>query len=289
MPGATRLHIGDVSALTGILPGRIRHYEAQGLISPGHLDSGYRTFSVDDVLRLLHIDLLRSLGMGLREIHASVGGDSLKLRDALERHRDALGVQRRRIDVLMAAVDEALAEPNADPQELVGRLATAHRESLGAFGRLERPLSTDAAETYRQLLSGWELPVPELFGQMVLPAPVTELLERLAATPGHEALFERLRGLAERVIAVVLADDSAAAEALGVEWVSQELADPYSHDIAGVLRETFPKLRDLPVVRSGFVAWAESMSPMAAKVLIAIDREAHCQGVEVLGAIVVPR
>ncbi len=55
-----------------------------------------------------------------------------------------------------------------------------------------------------------------------------------------------------------------------------------------MLRETFPKLRDLPVVRSGFVAWAESMSPLAAKVLIAIDHEAHRQRVEVLGAIVIP-
>jgi len=214
MPGATCLHIGDVSALTGILPGRIRHYEAQGLIIPGYLESGYRTFSVDDVLRLLHIDLLRSLGMGLRDIRASVGGDSVGLRDVLERHRDALIAQRRRVDLLMAAVDQALAEPDADPQEIVGRLATAHRESLGAFGRLERPLSIEAAETYRQLLDGWHLPVPGLFGQMLLPEPVTELLERLAITPGHEAMFDRLRGLAERVVAVLIAGDTAAACAI---------------------------------------------------------------------------
>ncbi|SRR5713226_1072350 len=214
MPGTTSLHIGDVSALTGILAGRIRHYEAQELIVPGHLASGYRTFSVDDVLRLLHIDLLRSLGMGLRDIRASVGSDSLGLRDALERHRDALTAQQRRLKLLLDAVDQALAEPDRDPQELVGRLASAHRESLGAFGRLERPLSTEAAETYRQLLGGWDLPVPELFAQMLLPEPVSELLERLASTPGREVLFDRLRGLAERVIAVVIAGDTAAAEAL---------------------------------------------------------------------------
>ena len=288
MPGATYLQIGDVSALTGILPGRIRHYESQRLIAPGHLESGYRTFSVDDVLRLLHIDLLRSLGMGLGDIRASVGSDPVGLRDALERHRDALTAQQRRLELLMGAVDQALAEPDGDPQAIVIRLAVAHRQSLGVFGRLERPLSTEAAETYRRLFGAWDLPVPGLFGQMLLPEPVTELLERLACTAGHELLFDRLRGLAERVIAVVIAGDAAAAEALGVEWVVEELAAPHSALIADVLRETFPKLRDLPVARSGFVAWAESMSPLAARVLVTIEAEARRHHAEVLGAIVMP-
>ncbi|HUY61019.1 MAG TPA: MerR family transcriptional regulator, partial [Candidatus Dormibacteraeota bacterium] len=60
-----RLTIGDVAALTGITPGRIRHYEARGLVSLAHAPSGYRFFRAADVLRLLHIDLLRSLGFGL--------------------------------------------------------------------------------------------------------------------------------------------------------------------------------------------------------------------------------
>ena len=94
--------------------------------------------------------------------------------------------------------------------------------------------------------------------------------------------------MAESVIAVVIAGDVVAAEALGAEWVAHQLAAPYPEPIADALRETFPSLRDLPVVRSGFVAWAESMSPIAARVLVAIDHAARRQGVEVLGAIVIP-
>lgn len=288
MSGATRLQIGEVAALTGILPGRIRHYEANGLIAPGHLESGYRTFSVEDVLRLLHIDLLRSLGMGLKEIRASVGNRPTGLRQALEWHRSELVHQRERLESLIAAVDEALVEPDEPSAAVVQRLATAHRESLGVFGRLAKPLSPKASAVFDSLLGEWDLPVPGLFGQMLLPEPISDLLERLAETPGHKLLFDRLRGLAERVIEVVLSGDEQAADSLGSVWVAEQLADPPPDPVIEVLCEAAPRLLRLPVMRHGFVVWAESMSPLAARVLAAIDTEAHRRGAEVLGAIVVP-
>jgi len=287
MSETTRLRIGDVSALTGILPGRIRHYESRGLIAPGHLDSGYRTFALDDLLRLLHIDLLRSLGMGLDEIRLSIGDRPAGLRQALEWHRQALVEQRGRFDTLIAAVDQALAEPEEASAAVVQRLAKAHRESLGVFGRLAKPLSDGAEQELRRLLSGWDLPVPGLFGQMLLPEPITDLLERLADTPGHEALFERLHGLAERVLHVVLRGDEQAADHLGVIWVTEQLAEPLPRPVAAVLREAAPRVLPLPVVRHGFLVWAESMSPLAARVLRSIESEAHRRSVDVLGAIVI--
>ena len=51
MPQPGSLFIGDVTALTGITAGRIRHYETIGLIAPDHLESGYRTFRPADVRR----------------------------------------------------------------------------------------------------------------------------------------------------------------------------------------------------------------------------------------------
>ncbi|MGH7776985.1 MAG: MerR family transcriptional regulator, partial [Candidatus Dormibacterales bacterium] len=144
---------------------------------------------------------------------------------------------------------------------------------------------------YRRLLGeGWALPVPELFGRMLLPAPVTDLLEGLAEAAGHEVLFERLRRLAGEVVA--LASDPRATPArarrLGAAWVAEQIESPPPPDVAAVVRRTAPRLARLPVMREGFVMWAESISPLAAEVLREMEAEGRRRGVLVLGAIVVP-
>jgi DNA-binding transcriptional MerR regulator len=290
------LLIGDVTALTGISAGRIRHYESLGLLAPAHLESGYRTFSPEDVLLLLRIDLLRSLGMSLNEIRDVVGDEPGPLRQALEQHRAVLDAERRRIEHLLAAVDRALAEPAAgaassnghvaDEQALMARMATTHRDSLGLLGRLSRPLSPEAAAVFARVLGPWDLPVPPLFGQMVLPEPISDLLERLAAAADLKALFARLYELAQQVMA--LPHDDAAAERLATTWVNEQLTSPLPPAVSKVLAETVPSLTDLPVVRHGFLAWAESLSPIAGHFMREVERLAAKHDAHVLGVIVVP-
>jgi DNA-binding transcriptional MerR regulator len=283
---AARLRIGEVAGLTGITPGRIRHYDQLGLVPAGHLESGYRTFGSEEVLRLLHVDLLRRLGMGLEEIAsalAAAGGP----RPVLERHRHALIAERDRLEAMIAACDEALAAPAEEA--MIRRLAEAQRARLGPFGRLQRPLSPAALERFRALLGeAWQLPVPGPFTQMLLPEPVTELLERLLATPGHEQLFLSLRELARRVLEVVASGDGEAADRLGADWVREQLTAPPPPAVLAELRRAAPRLARLAVIRSGFRLWAESLHPLAGRVLGAIEREAAAQDAAVLGAIVVP-
>jgi DNA-binding transcriptional MerR regulator len=300
------LLIGDVTALTGISAGRIRHYESLGLLAPAHLESGYRTFSPEDVLLLLRIDLLRSLGMSLNEIRDAVGDEPGNLRQALEQHRAVLDAERRRIEHLLAAVDRALAgtgggsaaESNGrvadgtkaaleDEQALMARLATTHRDSLGLLGRLTRPLSPEATAVFARVLGPWDLPVPPLFGQMVLPEPISDLLERLAAAADLKDLFARLYQLAQQVMALPH-DDEGAAERLAATWVTEQLTTPLPPAVTKVLAETVPSLADLPVVRHGFLAWAESLSPVAGKFMIEVETLAAQHNAHVLGVIVVP-
>src|SRR5487761_308989 len=86
------LKIGEAATLTGVSRGRIRHYQSQGLIRPAQSPSGYRYFSAEELLRLLQIDLLRSLGMGLPDIRRSLPGQFRgdSLRSTLQRHRATL-------------------------------------------------------------------------------------------------------------------------------------------------------------------------------------------------------
>jgi DNA-binding transcriptional MerR regulator len=279
---AEQLLIGDVTALTGIAAGRIRHYQKIGLLQAEHLSNGYRVFDVEQVLELLRIDLLRSLGIGIKDIGRVLDDGHTTLADLLVEHRELLVQQRDRLNDLIATIDVAADDVD---EGLLKRLATSHRNSIGVFGRLSRPLSPEAAAVFANLFGSWALPVPPLFGQMLLPAGSTLLLEKLAATTGCAELFERLRGLTERVL--VLGDGGAGAR-LAHEWIDEQLADPLPADVVEVVRSVSPSLVDEPVLEQGFHAWATSIHPAAAEFLDEISRVAAARGVEHLSVIVLP-
>src|SRR5487761_309788 len=146
-PGAPPrlLRIGEAATLTGVSPGRIRHYQGLGLLQPTRSQSGYRYFGTIELLRLLQIDLLRSLGVSLTEIGTSLPGrlDGGALTGTLERHRATHQAERQRLDRLLAALDAALESEAASPETVTALLASANstpRDSLGIFGRLSKPL-----------------------------------------------------------------------------------------------------------------------------------------------------
>ena len=165
-------------------------------------------------------------------------------------------------------------------------MATTHRDSIGVIGRLSAPLSAPVAAMYADLFDEWDLPVPALFGQMVLPPAASTLLSQLADTPGHDKLFDRLRNLAADVIA--LGEDDAAARELARRWIDQQLADPLPDDVVGVLRGVQPLLERDPVIVQGFRAWAGSISPAAAHFIEEIARQTARRGLEAVSVIVLP-
>ena len=284
---AEQLLIGDVTALTGIASGRIRHYEKIGLLRAEHLSNGYRVFGVEQVLDLLRIDLMRSLGVSINDIQRLVDGGQTTLADLLDEHRTLLVRQRDRLDQLIAAIDEATERGAAGiNEEILRRLATTHRDSIGVIGRLSAPLSAPVADMYADLFAEWRLPVPALFGQMVLPSAASTLLEQLAETPGRGLLFDRLRGLAGEVIA--LGEDVAAAQELARTWIDQQLAHPLPDDVVSVLRGVQPLLEHDPVIVQGFRAWAGSINPAAAQFIDEIAIQTARRGLDAVSVIVLP-
>jgi len=289
----SQLTIGEVAALTGIKPGRIRHYEDKGLVAPAYRQSGYRSFGTTEVLRLLYIDLLRSSGMGLEAIRRSLSADPGDLRAALDRHAAVLRAERDRLDRLLEIVEHAVADTEVDvsDERLIERLAKVQRNSLGPFGRLARPLTPEAELALHHLLvEGWNVPVPDLFRQMVLPEPVTDLLERLVRADGHEILFERLHQLADRIVALRDGDPGALDEAarLGTDWVQEQLNDPPPASVTRALQSAGPALADLPIIREGFLLWSEAVSEAAAAAFRAMAAEAKRHQVGIIGALVIP-
>ncbi|MDT5351240.1 MAG: hypothetical protein QOH91_4527 [Mycobacterium sp.] len=280
--------IGDVTALTGIASGRIRHYDKIGLLRAEHLSNGYRVFDLQQVLDLLRIDLMRSLGVSINDIQRLLDGGQTTLADLLDEHRALLVRQRDRLDQLIAAIDAATDCAAADVKEdILRRLATTHRDSIGVIGRLSAPLSAPVAAMYADLFDEWELPVPPLFGQMVLPAAASTLLAQLAVTPGRQVLFDRLRKLAADVIA--LGEDRAAAMQLAHTWIEQQVADPLPDDVVRALRCVQPLLERDPVIVQGFRTWAGSINPAAAHFIGEIAGQTARRGLDAVSVIVLPR
>jgi DNA-binding transcriptional MerR regulator len=284
---AEQLLIGDVTALTGIASGRIRHYEKIGLLRAEHLSNGYRVFDVEQVLDLLRIDLMRSLGVSINDIQRLIDGGQTTLADLLDEHRTLLVRQRDRLDQLIAAIDAATDCGAAGLNgQILRRLATTHRDSIGVIGRLSAPLSAPVAAMYADLFNEWKLPGPALFGQMVLPAAASTLLAQLAETPGRQVLFDRLRKLAGDV--VVLGENLTAATELARTWIDQQVADPLPDDVVSALRGVQPLLEHDPVIVQGFRAWAGSINPAATHFIDEIGLQTARRGLEAVSVIVLP-
>jgi DNA-binding transcriptional MerR regulator len=284
---AEQLLIGDVTALTGIASGRIRHYEKIGLLRAEHLSNGYRVFDVEQVLDLLRIDLMRSLGVSINDIQRLIGGGQTTLADLLDEHRMLLVRQRDRLDQLIAAIDAATdCGAGGVNEQILRRLVTTHRDSIGVIGRLSAPLSAPVAAMYADLFNEWKLLVPALFGQMVLPPAASTLLAQLAETPGRQVLFDRLRKLAGDVIA--LGENLTAATELARDWIDQQLADPLPDDVVSALRGVQPLLEHDPVIVQGFRAWAGSINPAAAHFIDEIALQTARRALEAVSVIVLP-
>jgi DNA-binding transcriptional MerR regulator len=293
-PAGPLLKIGEAAALTGVTPGRIRHYQHQGLVQPSRSLSGYRHFDADDLLRLLQIDLLRGLGMGLDDIRRSLPGPARggSLRETLQQHRETLLTERARLDRLVTAIDLGLDADEDNPEAVVALLSSANstrRDSLGIFGRLTRPLSDETAAIYQELLGGgWGLPVPSIFGRMLLPAQVSELLEQVARAPGHPELFRRIRTLAAAILELSRepSPDPAAPHELSRQWIDSLELDPLPRDVQLALELTVPRIRQLDLLNQGFQLWAQSISPLAAAFLRDLEREAAGRAQVVLGVLI---
>ncbi|MDQ7804082.1 MerR family transcriptional regulator [Amycolatopsis sp. A133] len=105
-----RYSISQVAKASGVSARMLRHYDAIGLLTPASVAAnGYRWYGRLELLRLQRILLLRRLGLGLAEIGA-VLGDQVDEAAALRGHLAQLEEERRRLDRVIATVEETIAD-----------------------------------------------------------------------------------------------------------------------------------------------------------------------------------
>jgi len=116
------LRIGDFARLAGVTVRALRHYEAERLLAPAHVDAatGYRSYRFEQLGALDRILALRDLGFSLADVRGLVASDAdvraLAQRLRQQRARLAAEVERqtsrlRRLEALQRAIASDPAAP----------------------------------------------------------------------------------------------------------------------------------------------------------------------------------
>jgi DNA-binding transcriptional MerR regulator len=94
--------VHEVAKLAGVSTRTLRYYDELGLLPPAAAtEAGYRLYGEDDLKRLQRILFLRELGFPLREIAPMLEAEEGDRRLAVERHRELLRLQMKRLQGLI--------------------------------------------------------------------------------------------------------------------------------------------------------------------------------------------
>ena len=177
------MKIQQVEELVGISKKNIRFYEAQGLLSPGRAENGYREYGREDVLRLKEIKLLRKLAVPIEDIRAVLKGQG-SLETCLTRQLREFDRQRESLDAMEGMTRELLSRPGLtleglDAEECLERIERLEKEGQSFMDVSKRDVhrkkATGAVLGAAIIIA---LILPALFvilwanGQSPLPIPV---------------------------------------------------------------------------------------------------------------------
>lgn len=297
------LRIGEVARRTGLTVRTLRHYDDLGLLVPSERSAGdYRLYAEADLRRLLAIQHLKSLGLGLEEIARALDDPDFDPADALARHIAAveqrLAAERellRRLRALQGSADWTevldtirLAELLRHPDAGVRLRAALAAPADASVGTLVERLASDPDPGVREVLT-WAV---ARHGAAATPALVARLRDR---DPGVRAqVAHALSKLGDRTavpaLAALLADHepSVAAKAgfalgqLGGEEALDALLDAVGQSEPSVA-EGAPSVRD--AVTDALARFGpDAVDPVAA---LLADRHAgvRAHAAEILGMI----
>lgn len=251
------MRIGELAAAVGVTPRTVRHYHQVGLLpEPARTASGYRDYTLRDLVLLSHTRRLVELGLSLDEARQTLAGDTgrdladiLSAMDAdMEIQQRRLADQRRRLAELRERVRDGRLDVDDLPHpELVEFFS--HVEAAGATGpmaRLDRDmlgfLPGDAAR-------GWVAPMLPLlrdddytrrlvemydaFDRLADAAPdapvvaafVDEFLDLLPEESRREIAAQDLAGIAGQSVMAAVFDELAPGQAAGARLMLERIVE----------------------------------------------------------------
>lgn len=107
--------IGEVARRTGVSARMLRHYDRIGLVVPTERTGGdYRQYTDADVEKLFYVEGLRSLGLSLSEVAATLEAPDFAAGQLIERITERVRRQRDAATELLSRLDQVRA---SEPQQ----------------------------------------------------------------------------------------------------------------------------------------------------------------------------
>lgn len=206
------LSIGDVEKITGISKDRLRYYEEKNLIIPERNEENrYRTYELDEILKLFGIQLYRAMDMGVKEIQSIQESASLPEMQAIfEKRQEKILTQIAELQ----EQNEYIAHCINDCDKIRDHLNRISIQRVTGFilkDRLESSLQVDEYDKFRDSEKG----------QKII---IRNFVRRIELTP---------EGIGENAVFVLEEDDSKE-----VECVYTIVAEDSEHD---PMMETYVK------------------------------------------------
>ena len=100
--------IGSVAARFGLETHVLRHWEDEGLVTPGRDGAGRRVYAEEDVVRIAAIVRNKSAGMSLEQIRILLDAEAAGRHDVLQAHLDDIEERMRSMELWRAMTQHAL-------------------------------------------------------------------------------------------------------------------------------------------------------------------------------------
>lgn len=284
------MFINEVCSQCSLSRKAVEYYTAQGLLTPGRQENGYRVFSTEDVKRLKQIAVLRALGLSIAEIRQTLASPAA-LSQVAERKRleaDAAQEKQRLLAELAATRDWARATAQLrqleQKQSILTRLLDAFPGGYGRFvcahfaPYLNDPILTAGQEeAFRTVIDFLD------HVDFTLPDDLQALLDESSAHLGSafaESLAEVMRGVLQEP-EQYLADHREAIDA----YIALKQSDAYKASPACRLEASLRQLTEasgyndvfLPAMRRlspSYQAYSDALHAADAKFLAAYEKSA---------------
>ncbi|WBB80429.1 MerR family transcriptional regulator [Micromonospora sp. WMMD882] len=246
------MRIGEVARRSGVSARMLRHYETLGLVRPtGRTGVGYREYSRDDIRRILHIEILRSLGLSLRDVGRALDDPGFTpaahVDELIEQTRERIA----REEELLARLRRIDATDPTDWDDVLQVVALLHNLGSESAGKRQRAALSSVSATG--------------------PVPVEALVEAVLREPDPSAAGALRWALARSGDAALapLADALTAPEPAVRKRAVDTIAKIPHGTATALLRDALTS-PDVVVVRSAALALAPRGVPDAIPTLLAM-------------------
>lgn len=98
-----------LSKLAGVSVRTLHHYDKIGLLKPAfRTEARYRLYGENELMKLQQILFFKELDLPLKEINDLLGDPDFSVLQALEEHKKALVLQRKRISKMLKTIDKTM-------------------------------------------------------------------------------------------------------------------------------------------------------------------------------------